>query len=356
MIRKRVIVAMSGGVDSSVAAALLKQENYEVIGLTLQMLDDSPGFSNSTDQIESAGEAARSLGISHQVLDIREIFREKIIKHFVDEYRRGRTPNPCVICNRQVKFAALCRQARDWGADYLATGHYARVEYSASENRYLLRKGVDSRKDQSYMLFNLTQEQLSQCLFPLGNLNKLQVFSMARQFNFHTAGQKESQEICFVPGNDYREFLSRRGLASLPGPIIDRDGRRLGTHQGITGYTVGQRRGLGLSSPEPLYVLEIRPEDNILVVGKKEELFQAAVEVEFFNYVSAGSLKAGQDAKIKIRYRSPEVPARLEQVDGSGFVKAVFENPQPAVTPGQAAVFYEEDLVLGGGIIRASPH
>ncbi len=347
---------MSGGVDSSVAAALLKQENYEVIGLTLQMLEAPPGSSNNADPIESAVEAARSLGISHQVLDIRETFREKIINYFVDEYRRGRTPNPCVICNRQVKFAALYRQARDWDANYLATGHYARVEYSSSENRYLLRKGIDSRKDQSYMLFNLTQEQLSHCLFPLGNLGKLQVRNIARQLNLPTAGQAESQEICFVPGNDYREFLSRRGLVPLPGPIIDRCGRKLGTHQGITGYTIGQRRGLGLTSSEPLYVLEIRAKDNTLVVGRKKDLFQAVVEVESFNYVSASSLIAGQDAKIKIRYRSPEVPARLEQVEGSGFVRAVFANPQPAVTPGQAAVFYKGDLVLGGGIIRAPQH
>ncbi len=352
VIKGRVIVAMSGGVDSSLAAALLKQEQYEVIGLTLQLVEGTTEFPPGEDPVELAKQAAGSLNIPHHTLDLREDFQHRIIDYFIAEYRRGRTPNPCVICNRHIKFAALYRQAEELGADYLATGHYARVEYSSPENRYLLRKGLDALKEQSYMLYNLSQQQLSKSLFPLGHLTKVQVRNLARELGLNSVDRAESQEICFIPGNDYRKYLRRRGLSCPPGPIVDRSGRWMGTHQGIAGYTVGQRRGLGLTSPVPLYVLEIRTPDNTLVVGEKEGLYQPAVTVESFNYVSTDSLLPGQEVEIKIRYRSPGVLARLEQVGPPpGLVRAVFEKPQPAVTPGQAAVFYRGDLLLGGGII-----
>ena len=354
----RVVVAMSGGVDSSVAAALLKEEGWEVLGVTLRLWEDTAGGGEQSPErgkfakaIQDARGVARSLAIPHYVVDRREPFRETVVDYFAREYARGCTPNPCVLCNRKIKFAALLEKARELGADYIATGHYARVEFSPERGRYLLKKGVSREKDQSYMLYNLSQEQLARCLFPLGGMTKTQVRRKAEMLGLAVAGKKESQEICFIADGDYRSFLGRCGIRGRPGPILHVSGRRLGTHRGIPFYTVGQRRGLGITWPHPLYVLEIRPQENLIVVGEREALYRRGARVRRLNLISISALEGRERVKAKIRYRAPEVEALLKPAESGEGGEVCFAEPQPAVTPGQAAVFYQEDLVLGGGTI-----
>lgn len=350
---------MSGGVDSSVAAALLREEGRSVIGITLRLWEEElPGVemrANSCCAYESVNDArrvAQILDIPHYVINVRQEFRNTVVNYFINEYRQGRTPNPCVICNRQVKFAALLKKAAELEAGFLATGHYARVEYSLPGGRYLLKKGGDPRKDQSYMLYNLTQEQLAKCLFPLGKKQKEQVRQKAASLGLTVAEKKESQEVCFIPGSDYRDFLKRSGIHPAPGPIVNRSGKVLGTHRGIAFYTVGQRKGLGLSASRPLYVLAINPGENTLLVGGKEELNSSGTLVGDLNMVSVERFSPGERVGVKIRYRAAETAAMLEEVKfPERAVRVKFERPQPAVAPGQAAVFYRQETLLGGGII-----
>ena len=354
---------MSGGVDSAVAAALLLEEGCEVAGITFQLWDEEgtgpsagPPAAPSPSR-EAAAESRRIaeiLGISHRVIDLRQPFAREVIAYFAGEYSRGRTPNPCVICNRRIKFDALLQTMRELECSHMATGHYARVEYGRRQNRYLLKKGLDPGKDQSYMLYNLTQEQLSRSIFPLGGMLKKEVRARARDLGLPAAGGKESQEICFIPGDDYRAFLRRRGAAASPGPIIDRSGRLLGRHGGIPFYTVGQRRGLGIAAPRPLYVLEIRPGDNSIVVGERRELFSSGAELSGLNLIALASLDRELEVSVKIRYRAPAVPALLAPLPQERCARLLFREPQAAVAPGQAAVFYRGDLVLGGGTITAA--
>ncbi len=355
----RVLAAMSGGVDSAVAAALLHEEGWEVIGVTLLLWEEKapgpPGRDRrccAVDAIRDARRVAGMFGIPHYVINVRKAFRRQVVGYFIDQYCRGRTPNPCVLCNRELKFAALLAKAQELGAPYLATGHYARTEYCSRRKRYLLRKGLDPGKDQSYMLFNLSQEQLARCLFPLGERRKEEVRRLAAERGLAVAEKRDSQEICFIPGDNYREFLQSQGVDSSPGPVVNRAGTVLGTHRGIPFYTVGQRRGLGLTSPRPLYVLEIRAGDNTLVVGGREELAGAGMVVDRLNPVAVPDFAAVKRTAVKIRYRSPEVSANLELLPEGEAVRVRFDRPQLAVTPGQAAVFYRGDLVLGGGVIR----
>ena len=360
MINKRVVVAMSGGVDSSVAAALLGEAGWEVIGITLRLWEeeqpDAPPSRAccALEAVTDARQAAQDLGIDHYVVNMKEPFRTEVVDYFVREYRAGRTPNPCIACNRAIKFTALLQKALELEASHLATGHYARLDYNAESGRYLLRKGTDAWKDQSYLLYDLTQEQLSRCLFPLGGLTKKEVRRKAEALRLGVAGKTESQEICFVPDNDYRGFLRRRGVEAAPGPILDSRGKKLGIHQGIPFYTIGQRRGMGLVSPRPLYVLEIRPEDNALIVGERNELFRAGLKAEAVNFIAVPTLEQEQMLTVKIRYRSPEVPAVVKPPAPDGTVRVIFDRPQAAVTPGQAAVFYRGELVVGGGTIKAA--
>ncbi len=355
-----VVVAMSGGVDSSVAAAILKEEGYHVIGVTMQIwplgkqAGDADRFGGccGTGAIEDAKRVAYKLGIHHYVMNFRNIFAEQVIADFCREYSLGRTPNPCIRCNQYIKFDALLERARQLGADYVATGHYARIEKDQGKGRYLLKKGVDRRKDQSYVLYPLTQEQQRHARMPLGNLTKETVREMARELGLSVAAKLESQEICFVPDNDYPKFLREHiPEAARPGPILDKQGAILGEHKGIPFYTVGQRKRLGISAGEPLYVTAIDPERNAIIVGSKQEVYASALVASRLNWIAIDKLRQPFPVWAKIRYLHQEAEAVVTPLDGNQ-VQVKFSEPQLAVTPGQAIVFYDGDTVVGGGTIE----
>ena len=357
----QVVVAMSGGVDSSVAAARLKEAGYQVIGVTMQIWppDKPPGESKfggccGIDAAADAGKVAYRLGIPHYVMDFRDIFARKVIADFCQEYRQGRTPNPCIRCNQHIKFDALRDKARGLGADFIATGHYARIEKDKATGTYLLKKGVDRYKDQSYFLYPLTQEQLSHTLFPLGNLTKKKVREIAREMTLPVAAKSESQEICFIPDNDYPEFLKAFvPRAARPGAILDEQGNILGRHQGILSYTTGQRRRLGISAREPLYVIAIEPARNAIVVGPREKAFGSELTAAGLNWIAISRPTGPVTVEARIRYRHREAEATVTPLD-EGRVYVKFNEPQMAITPGQAIVFYDGDVVLGGGTIESA--
>ncbi len=358
--RERVVVAMSGGVDSSVAAALLIQEGYEVIGVTMRIwpeaseeIERREGGCCSVSAVWDARRVCDRLGIPYYVLNFKDVFSREVIERFCQEYARGRTPNPCIACNRYVKFEALMQKARELGASYLATGHYSRVRHpeKSSGGRHLLYRASDPAKDQSYALYNLTQEQLGTLLLPLGDLTKAKVREIAASCGLPTAGKAESQDICFVVEGDYRDFLRERvPQSAIPGPIVDTSGHHLGTHPGLVNFTVGQRGGLGLAAGHPLYVVRIEPETNTLVVGRAAEVFSPWLEAADPNWIAFKELKREIRAEAKIRYGAVPVAATVEPGEG-GKVRVRFDSPQRAVTPGQAVVFYQGDLVLGGATI-----
>jgi tRNA-specific 2-thiouridylase len=295
---------------------------------------------------------ADALGIPYYVINLREVFERTVVDPFVAEYARGRTPHPCIACNRYVKFEALLAKALELECDYVATGHYARVERDPATGRYLLRKGADPRKDQSYVLYSLRQEQLARVLFPVGGMRKPEVRRRAAELGLVVADKPDSQELCFVPDGDYGALIAQRVPEAVsPGPIYDLQGNRLGSHRGLPFYTVGQRRGLGLSSREPLYVVAILPEENALVVGTAEEAVFGGLVAAEVNWVALEGLDGPRPAAVRIRSRAPDVPATLLPLE-DGRVEVRFASPQRAVAPGQAAVFYEGDLLLGGGVIE----
>ncbi len=355
----KVVVAMSGGVDSSVAAALLKEEGYQVIGITMQIwpADKNRGRFGGccgTGAVEDAKKAAYKLGIPHYVMDFRDIFAQKVIADFCHEYRSGRTPNPCIRCNRYIKFDALWEKAQGLGADFIATGHHARVEKDETTGRHLLKKGLDQQKDQSYFLYALTQEQLKHILFPVGNFTKEQVRKIARELSLTVADKPGSQEICFIPDDDYAEFLKDYiPQAAEPGLILNEQGDILGHHQGILFYTIGQRKGLGIAAREPLYVIDIKPEKNAIVVGGKEKAFGDELTADRLNWINIDKLTQPFKARAKIRYRHPEAEATAIPLDKDKiYVK--FAEPQLAIAPGQAIVFYDGEFVIGGGTIKSA--
>lgn len=355
-----VLVGMSGGVDSSVTAALLAREGYRVIGITLNVWPegDDVGVIEREDAccalgaVEDARRVCAVLGVPHYVVNFRDTFGRYVIDNFVEEYARGRTPNPCVRCNQFIKFDALLAKAEALGADYVATGHYARIARMPT-GRFTLRKAVDERKDQSYVLYVMSQERLARAMFPLGDKTKEETRRLAEELRLHVAGKPESQEICFVPTRDYRDYLRQHEPAALsPGPIVTSDGTEVGRHEGVAFYTVGQRRGLGVASTKPLFVSEIRPEANTLVVGDEALLYRHEAHVEAPNWVAIDHLEGPLRVTAKARYKAPEVPATIEP-DGER-VRVNFDEPQRAITPGQTIVFYDGDLVVGGGTIEGA--
>lgn len=350
----KVVVAMSGGVDSSVAAALLKEQGYDVIGMMMRLWSE-PGKEDSNrcctpDSMGQARRVAAKLDIPFYVVDAKDVFHNTVVQYFFDGYARGETPNPCLICNRQIRWTFLLDHALAFGADFMATGHYVRIRRDDNGKSGLWR-AVDKSKDQSYVLHVLTQEKLKHALFPVGDYPKPEIRAIAERYGLPTASRKDSQDLCFLAGEDYRTFLQRNAAIILkPGQIVTRDGTTLGEHDGLANYTIGQRKGLGLSSPVPLYVLGKNADTNTLVVGTQEELGSLELTARDVNWVSGEAPGEPFRAEVKIRYTAKEAWATVTPIEG-GRVRVQFDAPQRDITAGQAAVFFQDDLMRGGGII-----
>ena len=354
---KKAIIAMSGGVDSSVAALLCQQEGFDCMGVTLALTNNEDrGIPHektccSVDDVADARSVAFRLGMPFYVFNFKDAFRREVMGRFVQAYENGETPNPCVDCNRYIKFGKLMRRGEEIGFPYVATGHYARVEQDRATGRWLLKKGLDENKDQSYMLYSLTQWELSRLLLPLGGLTKEETRRLAEEHGFVNARKRDSQDICFVPDGDYAAFIRRwTGRDFPPGDFVGTQGEVYGQHKGIIHYTVGQRKGLGLSFPQPMYVCSIDPERNQVVLGEHRELFSRELEAVGCNLIAVEKIEKPLRVKAKVRYRQEEQPATVEQV-GPETLRVVFDEPQRAITKGQAVVLYQGDTVVGGGKI-----
>ena len=357
----KIVVAMSGGVDSSVAAALLAEQGHEVIGLSMQLYDQAGGEASfgsccSLDDLHDARRVANTIGIPHYILNFEREFDEQVVSNFVREYAAGRTPIPCARCNSDLKFATLAERAAGFGAQAVATGHYARTERDGATGKVLLKRGLDRSKDQAYFLFSLTQDQLARAVFPVGDVTKDVVRDYARRYNLPVAEKPDSQEICFVPDDDYASFVARRAPgAATAGTIVDEEGRAVGRHDGIHRFTVGQRKGLGLSgSPDgtPRYVVALKPVDHQVVVGPRTSLERTTLTASGVNWIT-GQPEGPRRVTAQIRHRHHPAPAVVCPIDVSVQARAelTFEEPQVAITPGQAVVFYDGDIVVGGGWI-----
>lgn len=349
---------MSGGVDSSVAAFLMKNEGFDCLGVTMRLYDkmsDGPGETAEgfrSKDIEDAKKVADAVGIPFEVWDCRETFDREVIRQFVRTYADGETPNPCVVCNRCIKFGVMMNRMYELGYDYLVTGHYVRNEYDRANGRFLLKKAVDESKDQSYMLYNLTQEQLAHLRFPLGAYTKEEIRGMAGQQELVNAQKRDSQDICFVPDGEYADFIeSYLGTAFPQGEFVTTDGRVLGTHQGMIRYTLGQRRGLGISAPERLYVCGKDLENNRVILGSNEDLMEDTLYAGDVNLITAEKLTEPIRCTAKVRYKHRAAPATVTQI-GEHEIRVVFDEPQRGITPGQSVVLYDGDVVIGGGVIR----
>jgi tRNA-specific 2-thiouridylase len=365
---KTIAVAMSGGVDSSTVAAMLRAEGHEVVGLTMQlwnqrrlaghegMPESVQGRCCSLDDVYDARRVAETIGIPYYVVNHEERFERDVVRPFVEQYLSGRTPIPCSLCNNHLKFDQLLIVAQQIGADALATGHYARVEFDQEIGRWLLKRPTDRSKDQTYFLFGLTQDQLSRTLFPLGGMMKPEVRELAHQHGLALAQKPDSQEICFVPGGDYKKFLDAylaeqgEALPDTAGELVTTDGTVVGEHGGIHNFTVGQRKGLGVATGSPLYVIQIKGDARQVVVGQQEDLYTRTLRTHRVNLISVANLQQPMRATVKIRHRHEGAAALIEKT-GDDEIMVTFDEPQRAVTPGQAAVFYEDDVVVGGGWI-----
>jgi len=375
-----IAVAMSGGVDSSTVAAMLRAEGRNVIGLTMQlwnqrrlaghegMPESVQGRCCSIDDVYDARRVAETLGIPYYVVNHEERFERDVVRPFVEEYLAGRTPIPCSLCNNHLKFDQLLIVAQQIGADHIATGHYAQVVFDEQLDRWLLKRPADKSKDQTYFLFGLTQEQLSRTLFPLGGMTKPEVRELARRHNLMIAEKPDSQEICFVPGGDYKRFLeaylaeqgeqpARTSSATIAGEMVTTDGKVIGEHAGVHNFTVGQRKGLGVATGSPLYVIQIKNDTRQVVVGKDEQLYSRTLRARRVNLISMAELRQPMRVAVKIRHKHQPAPAIIEparEAAGPDDVQVTFDEPQRAITPGQAAVFYDGDIVVGGGWIENS--
>jgi tRNA-specific 2-thiouridylase len=358
----RIVVAMSGGVDSSVAAALLAEAGHDVIGLSMQLYDQTEGQTGfgtccTIDDLHDARRVAHRLNIPHYIVNFEQEFQRTVVENFVDEYVAGRTPIPCAHCNSDLKFATLLDRARGFDADVVATGHYARVEADPDTGRRVLRRGLDGGKDQSYFLFSLTQEQLARASFPVGGLTKDAVRERARALDLAVADKPDSQEICFVPDGDYAAFIEKqagleRGAGDIPrdGAIVNRSGEVLGRHGGVHKFTVGQRKGLGIALAERMYVLELRPAEQTVVVGARPQLERTTLTASGVNWIAGAPPDAACRVTAQIRHRHQPAAASVRPLD-AGRAAVEFDAPQTAIAPGQAVVFYDGDVVLGGGWI-----
>ena len=358
MNKKKVVLGMSGGVDSSVAAYLLQEQGYEVIGVTMNVwpdfvkpLEDNGRSCCSLSSVYDARSVADLLGIPHYVLNFKEIFQEKVIDYFVKDYIAGRTPNPCIACNRYIKFEELLRRANELDAFYVATGHYCKISLNEETKRYSLSKSEDLSKDQTYVLYNMSQFQLEHTLMPLGDYIKEDIRKLAEKLHFKVAKKPDSQEICFIPDNDYAGFIDRMASnTGKKGDFVDKNGIILGQHQGIIHYTIGQRKGLGVTFGKPMFVTKIDIKTNTITLGEAEDVFTSSMMVDDLNWIAFAELKEPLKAEVKIRYSAKPAPANIIPLK-DGTVKVEFETPQRAITPGQSAVFYQGDTVLGGGRI-----
>lgn len=357
---KKVVVGMSGGVDSSVAAYILKEEGYDVIGVTMQIWQDEDeelvhdkGGCCGLSAVDDARRIANQLDIPYYVMNFKDEFQYKVIDYFIDEYEKGRTPNPCIACNRYVKWESLLQRSMEIGADLIATGHYAKIE-RLSNGRYALKKSVTDRKDQTYALYNLTQFQLAHTLMPIGDYSKEEIRKIAEKIDIVIANKPDSQEICFIPDNNYENFLEKnKKKESLPGNFVDVHGKVLGQHKGLIYYTIGQRKGLGIAFGKPMYVLEIKPETNEVVLGDNEEAYEHVLYANELNFMYIEKLEKPMKVMTKIRYSHQPAQATIEIVEADK-VRVTFKEPQRAITPGQAVVFYFDEYVVGGGTIIRS--
>lgn len=348
---KRVLLGMSGGVDSSVAAYLLQKEGYEVVGATMALWDFKDG--NNDRSIEDARDVCKRLNIDHHVLDFKDDFKGQVVDNFIDEYFAGKTPNPCVFCNKTIKFGLLFDKAKDLGCDYVATGHYALVEFNETSGKYEIRKASSDSKDQTYVLYNLNQEKLAKTLFPIGRYDKNTIRQIAKEIGLEVHNKPDSQDICFIPDHDYEGFLKENSNKKIEvGNFVDKSGKILGKHKGIISYTIGQRKGLGITFGKPTYVVDINGQDKSIVLGDNDDLFKTSLTARDVNFVEWTQEEVSGPICVyaKVRYAAKPTKAEVTYI-GQGLVRVDFEEPQRAITSGQSVVFYSEDRLLGGGII-----